>query len=30
MEEEDIEFCLSHPKELMQALEMMREGEGMK
>lgn len=28
-EEEDIEFCLSHPEELMQALDLMREGKGM-
>lgn len=26
VEEEDIEFCLSHPEELKQALDMMREG----
>ena len=29
VEEEDIEFCLSHPEELKQALDMMREGKGM-
>lgn len=29
VEEKDIEFCLSHPEELMQALDMVREGKGM-